>query len=424
MSPTTKRGRASGKHKPSRPSHLEDVDEPDGRGSACEPGVLLVHRADVRAVRGELEAAGVKIAAERELAEGIPVVRIELSTTKKGTVPGVLDQLHDSASAPLRVGPNTVLGTCSHGSMMPVTLPRPAPPRPALPEQPELPGEGVRVGVLDTGATDHPYFAGRCEFRPKEDEDHADVDEDSELDHDAGHGTFVTGVVLQHAPRATVVARRLDYEPDTAPRCSCTTDEKLATQLIANTELHDVDVLVLALGGHTYRDTGLVATEAALRARLADEPDLVIVAAAGNDARTDPVFPAAYPFVVGVGALDADGHRAACFSNRGWWVDAAAPGVGVHSTFVEWSGKVAAHPGEAPDACKGELPPQPSGKETYEGWAYWDGTSFAAPRVAAAIAARIGEGHRGPDAVFDVLHAPDVHRVAGVGAVVNPLRYP
>lgn len=422
MSPTTKRGRASGKHTPSLPSHLEGVEEPEDRGYACEPGVLLVHRADRNAVRGELATAGVKIAAEREL-DDVPVVRIELSTTKKGTVPRVLDQLHDSASAPLRVGPNTVLGSCSHGTMMPVTVPRPAPPRPALPEQPELPGEGVRVGVLDTGAIDHPYFAGRCEFRP-EDEDHADADGDKELDHDAGHGTFVAGVVLQHAPRATVVARRLDYEPDKPPRCSCTTDERLAAQLMANEELRDVDVLVLALGGHTHRGAGLVATEAALRACLAAKPDLVIVAAAGNDARTDPVFPAAYPFVVGVGALDAGGHHAACFSNRGWWVDAAAPGVGVHSTFLEWSRKVAPHPGEAPDACKGALPPEPSGKEPYTGWAYWDGTSFAAPRVAAAIAARIGEGHRGPDAVYDVLHAPDVHRVAGVGAVVNPLRYP
>lgn len=57
----------------------------------------------------------------------------------------------------------------------------------------------------------------------------------------------------------------------------------------------------------------------------------VVIAAAGNEGTSDRRYPAAYPSVVGVGAVDRDG-RAFAASNRGPWVELVAPGVDVLST--------------------------------------------------------------------------------------------
>lgn len=60
--------------------------------------------------------------------------------------------------------------------------------------------------------------------------------------------------------------------------------------------------------------------------RYAVNRGTLVVAAAGNDGGTTPNFPAADPLVVGVAATDAD-DRLWASSNRGSWVDVAAPGV-------------------------------------------------------------------------------------------------
>ncbi len=58
----------------------------------------------------------------------------------------------------------------------------------------------------------------------------------------------------------------------------------------------------------------------------------VLIAAAGNDIRSIPMYPAYYPKVIAVAAVDADGSLWA-ESNWGDWVDAYAPGVDIYSTL-------------------------------------------------------------------------------------------
>lgn len=59
----------------------------------------------------------------------------------------------------------------------------------------------------------------------------------------------------------------------------------------------------------------------------------VVVAAAGNDGTSAPTYPAYYNQVLAVAATDNNDHKAD-FSNYGKWVDVAAPGVDITSTYV------------------------------------------------------------------------------------------
>ena len=66
--------------------------------------------------------------------------------------------------------------------------------------------------------------------------------------------------------------------------------------------------------------------------RYAWSKGAVIVAAAGNENLNLPIYPAAYPQVVGVAATDDTGQLTT-WSNRGAWVTASAPGANIYSTL-------------------------------------------------------------------------------------------
>lgn len=403
------------------PRGLRATHDRKGGDYVYESGSLLASWAQVDRVRELLAELQVEVGAVDRLPD-LDVAKVQVAD-EHHSIAAIVDELRERGGPDLDVGPNHALALASHGTWIPVAPPRPAKRREPLYEQAGLPGTGVRVGVLDTGAWNHPYFAGRVDFRVPEDVDEPDVDGDGKLDYPAGHGTFIAGVILRHAPGATVVARRLPCDPSQVLNHGYVTDAVLATSLAELHELREVDVLSLSVGGYTHDGMGLLATQEILTDYLAHNPDLVIVAGAGNDCRTDPFFPAAMKQVVAVGALDTDGARA-CFSNHGWWVDACAPGTDLDGTFLEWKGELAPYPKDPPKPCDGKLPPPPVGSQHFKGWAKWDGTSFAAPAVAAAIAKRIAEGRTGHEAVFDVIHAPGCHRLPGLGAVVNPQSYP
>jgi subtilisin family serine protease len=66
--------------------------------------------------------------------------------------------------------------------------------------------------------------------------------------------------------------------------------------------------------------------------RYAFDRDVVLIAASGNDNTEQPGYPAAYPEVFAVAATDAEGRKAP-FSNYGDYIDVAAPGVSIASTY-------------------------------------------------------------------------------------------
>ncbi len=189
-----------------------------------------------------------------------------------------------------------------------------------------------------------------------DDEDEADDDGLGYLDFEAGHGTFIAGVVRQVCP---------DAEIHIAGVLSSFGDGDVASMLLrlerAITEAGGAfDIVVMSLGGYMSDEDA----ELFGRGLLPLLGDGLGIAAAGNQASSRKYFPAALTGIVAVGALGEDGR--AWFSNFGGWVDACAPGIDVVSTFFA-------------DVT------EPDGPH-FHWWARWSGTSFSAPKVAGAIA--------------------------------------
>jgi subtilisin family serine protease len=251
-------------------------------------------------------------------------------------------------------------------------------------------GAGVRVAVLDTGV-DLTHPALRSRLLPGR--DFVDGDNDpSEVGGTSrpgwGHGTHVAGLVLLAAPSARVVPLRV-LDPDGRGNVWAIAEALLyaADPDGVGATNDGAHVINLSLG--TTQPTRMLDVVVELVTCSDDDEDeadddysdpgfrqdqercnqhhgSVVVAAAGNGASsTERQYPAAE---AAEGALSVaasnSSSRIASFSNRGPWIQIAAPGQGITSTV-------------------------PGG-----GYGVWSGTSMAAP-LAAGVAALLKA--RNPD---------------------------
>jgi hypothetical protein len=289
---------------------------------------------------------------------------------------------------------------------------RPAASPAALPGPLAIPGHRPpNVLVLDTGLRtrqarpEHHWLRDQCVIHEPwldvatagrwDDEDEPDDDHGGRLDVQAGHGTFIAGVVRQQCPDARIHTRGVLTSYGDGDDASVIA----AIERAVRAPGAEIDLVVMAFGTYGTGDQPPVMTSA-LRKLL---PDTLVVAAAGNDATSRPTFPAALPGVVAVGALDAGGRAA--FSNFGPWVDACAPAVDVVSTFFT----------EFDDRC----PTCGSVVEQYRGWARWSGTSFASPKVAGLIAQEMYLHRLSAGAAWDRVRARAGFRLPDLGVVIN-----
>jgi hypothetical protein len=228
-------------------------------------------------------------------------------------------------------------------------------------------GSGVRVAVLDTGMFEHEWLRGVQ--RAPDSDDVWDVEHDGYGDAESGHGTFIAGLILQVAPAASVYAVKvLDSHGVGDDLGVAAALEKLPP---------DIDVVNLSLGGYTDHDAAPLALATALRA-IGEQR--AVVAAAGNQDASRPFWPAAFDDeVLAVGAVEeSDGKWSrADYSNHGPWVDAIARGSNLQSTFTREKTLV---------AQGSTINPLTDPTIAFDGWASWDGTSFATPIAAAMIA--------------------------------------
>jgi hypothetical protein len=223
------------------------------------------------------------------------------------------------------------------------------------------------------------------------------------LDKDSGHGTFIAGIVRQVCPDARVLAIRVmpsdgvvDEHQLTIALNKLLVRQAQAQALGRPEEI--IDVMSLSLGYYHESPEDVLYTSALARTLSQfGQLGVCVVASAGNDSTTNPMFPAglapaggrgakrnAVP-LVSVGALNPNG-TVALFSNDGDWVSCHRPGAAVISTF--------------PTTFDGALEPRRRTSlgedidpdDFQGGFGLWSGTSFAAPYLAGQLAARMFSG--------------------------------
>ena len=288
------------------------------------------------------------------------------SREPKDDVPAIVEELRRWPGKTWNPWPQIVLGIQQDAEYGPALPPSDPPVDLDIEAPTDGPGAGVVVAVIDTGVRpEHRLLAGRTRIRDDNDLEVIDAEPDGTRDYVAGHGTFVAGVIRQLAPGAEIVGR------GTVRSNGTVSDAEVAGAIDELAEEERIDILNLSLGGyvHDASATGLPCTTDALQRLRAKHSRVIVVAAAGNDRRTEPFFPAALRDVIGVGATDLQGNRA-WFSNRGPWVDVWTLGVAVSSSYI------------------GPSLTEPGGGLTQLGATVkWTGTSFAAPRIAGLLAA-------------------------------------
>ncbi|MFG2078247.1 type VII secretion-associated serine protease mycosin [Nonomuraea maritima] len=230
-------------------------------------------------------------------------------------------------------------------------------------------GEGVLVAVLDTGVdARHPDLRGTVIQGP----DLTRAGKGPRARHGTamasliagrGHGENHRSGVLGVAPAAKVLSVRVTLENGDPRRGRRHLGRDALAKGIRYAADHGADVISMSLGGGSGSWEGSASEEEAVQYAIGK--GCVLVASAGNDGASTnrKNFPAAYPGVIAVGAVDRR-LKVAPFSNRQHYVSVVAPGADI----------VTADPGES--------------------YVVSDGTSSAAAMVA-GVAALIRAAHPG-----------------------------
>lgn len=199
----------------------------------------------------------------------------------------------------------------------------------------------------------------------------------------SGHGTHVAGIITSVSPNAEIIPVQvvgegpnqpikpfsLDLSPSENIRQGYSTDlfsERVARGIIYAMN-SGAEVISMSIGWPENQNTD-IAKEAIAEAQ---RRGIIVIAAAGNDSTSALLRPCQYKGVICVGAHAPDGSLAS-FSNFGFGVDIAAPGVEIISTIPMTSRSV-------------KIP----GTRGYD---ILSGTSQAAPFVTGVVAEMLSRG--------------------------------
>lgn len=190
---------------------------------------------------------------------------------------------------------------------------------------------GVKVAILDTGIDqDHEDLSSKIILQ-------RNFTDSSTIDDLYGHGTHVGGIV------AAVTNNNIGVAGG-CPNCQLMNGKVLndsgsgayswvASGIIWASD-NNAKVINMSLGGSSPSKT----LEGAVN--YAWNHSVVVVAAAGNSGNSSKTYPAAYTNVIAVAATDNKDQKATFSSYGAKWVDVAAPGENVFSTFPNHAYKI------------------------------------------------------------------------------------
>lgn len=237
----------------------------------------------------------------------------------------------------------------------------------------ETKGEGVTVAVIDTGVSQVPDLK-LTKFVPGYDF----VNDKDDANDDNGHGTHVAGTIAQSTNNGYGVAG-IAYKAQIMPlkvlaaRGGGTiADIAEAIKFAAD---NNADIINLSLGGGGASQMMKEAIQ------YAHSKGVTIIAAAGNENRNASSYPARYPEVISVSAIDSAGDKAS-YSNFGAGVDISAPGGSETGKIIQ-----------------NTVNPR-TGESVFVGF---QGTSMAAPHVAGVAALVRATGVDSPDEIRNIL---------------------
>ncbi|MFE4357267.1 type VII secretion-associated serine protease mycosin [Kitasatospora sp. NPDC056800] len=199
-------------------------------------------------------------------------------------------------------------------------------------------GDGVVVAVIDTGVSqDQPDLTGQV----LPGGDFSGGNTDGRVDND-GHGTGMASLIAGHghgsqdgimglAPKAKILPVKIksggdgpDSQSTSEPQPTPDPQQNDLADAIRFAADHGAKVVNMSIGGYSRFDSKLRKA-----VNYAVSKDIVLVSSSGNGAGLGVEYPAAFPGVVAVGAVDSNGvvwER----STSGPETTLTAPGVGIY----------------------------------------------------------------------------------------------
>ena len=232
----------------------------------------------------------------------------------------------------------------------------------------------VRVAVLDTGIDyNHHELADYID----KDSSYNFIDNNSDAMDYNSHGTHVAGIISAKGDNgkgtagvmweSELMAVKVLDDNGNGTEWSLAQGILYAAGLLDNQPRQTADIINLSLG---MSDPDHVPETLKRAIERAAAESIIIVAASGNNGSKGVIYPAAFPDVIAVGALEeneSDMPEVARYSNYGPEIDVTAPGSLIYSTI------------------------------TNNKFGFMSGTSMAAPHVSGLAGLMLSEGIRSRD---------------------------
>lgn len=227
----------------------------------------------------------------------------------------------------------------------------------------------IRVAIVDSGIdVDHPEFQGMLlpgKNYASDDPTAAPIDK-------FGHGTHVAGLVgaiTNNGIGIAGVAPKIEIDPRKVLNDSGTGSISDLADGIRDAADNDAHIINLSVELYVASTTLQTAVQ------YAAGQGALLIAAAGNQARTEAAYPARYDEVLAVAATTYEDRRPS-YSNTGSQIDIAAPGgVSIKPIYSTWSNQA---------SCRDVKPPDDP--KNHGGYCTAEGTSMAAGIVSGAAA--------------------------------------